>query len=676
MQKRLRYNYRHLRRKSCCFLPFFVLGLMPCYASAQSDTTKKLGEVKISSSQIPQVQTVIPSQQITNNDFTRYSAFNVADAIRDFAGVNIKDYGGIGGLQTVSVRSLGADNTAVLYNGVQLNDAQNGEIDLSKFNLISIQSITLYNAQPPDLCQTARAYASANVLAIQTIRPQLPEDKPFKIVAGLKSGSFGLLNPYLEWQQRVSKYWSFVVNSYDQEANGRYKYKENGDGSDTLAIRKNTDVHIQEADAELYWIKSDSDKFNLQFGFYNSARGLPEAVIYGAAPSTQRLYNRDYNLQAGYQHITYNGIQILLNTKLSQSTVRYTDTGGVYNLQGKIDENYRQREFYQSAAIAYHILPHWEISYSSDVDISSLASDVYDYVFPTRLSLFNVLATDLTIGKWRFQGNILNTYIHDDVETGVAASSKSAFSPTLIGTYQPFNDKGFKLRAYYKNTFRNPTFAEQYYYAIAPRPLKPEYSSQYDVGAAYTKSMAGFFDYITLTADGYYNNVKDKIIYIPTRSPEIPSVVNLGNVDIRGLDIVFKSQFKPFYGWKGLLAVNYTYQRAVDFTNPSDSFYLEQISYTPKNTLAINAGLTHNGFGIYYNQIGATHRYDASDNTPEYYLPGYSISDASAVYNFLLNKVPVMASVEVSNLFNKNYVIVYGYPMPGRSLRLTFQITI
>ena len=676
MQKTLQYDYRHLWRKSKCYVPFFVLGLMPAHLLAQSDTTKKLNEVKVSTSKIPQIQTVTPSQQITNSDFTRYSAFNVADAIRDFAGVNIKDYGGIGGLQTVSVRSLGADNTAVLYNGVQLNDAQNGQIDLSKFNLNSIQSITLYNAQPPDICQTARAYSSANILSIQTIVPQLLATKPFKIVAGLKGGSFGLFNPYMEWQQRLSKHWSFVVNSYDEEANGRYKYKETGDGSDTLATRKNTDVHTQEADAELYWVKSDSDKFNLQFNFYHSSRGLPEAVIYGAAPSTQRLYNRDYSLQTGYQHISDNGIQLLLNTKLSQSFVRYTDTGGVYNLQGKIDENYRQREFYQSAAIAYHILPQWEISYSSDADVSSLASDVYDYAFPTRLSLFNVLASDLSIGKWRFQGNILNTYIHDEVETGVAASSKSAFSPTLIATYQPFSDKGFKLRAYYKSIFRNPTFAEQYYYAIAPRPLKPEYSSQYDLGAAYTKSLEGIFDYITLTADGYYNNVKDKIIYIPTRSPEIPSVVNLGNVDIRGLDLVLKSQFKPFYGWKGLLSVNYTYQRAIDFTNPSDSFYLDQISYTPKNTIAINAGLTHNGFGFYYNQIAATHRYDASNNTPEYYLPGYSVSDASMVYNFLLNKFPVTASIEVNNMFNKNYVIVYAYPMPGRSLRLTFQITI
>jgi vitamin B12 transporter len=670
----LQHFYNHIRYRPNYLL---LVLLLPAQSFAQKrDTVKNLKEeVKISSS-IPNVQGAIPSQSISNNDFVKYSAFTVADAIRNFSGVVVQDYGGIGGLQTVSVRSLGADNLAVFYNNVQLNDAQNGEIDLSKFNLNNLQQITLYNAQPPDICQTARAYASASVLSIKTIQPALTIKKPYEIVAGIKGGSFGLVNPYLQWQQRISKYWSFIVNGYDEQANGRYKYKENGDGSDTLATRKNTDVHTQQADAELYWTKSDSNKFNLQFNFYNSNRGLPSAVVYSAGPTTQRLFNRDYIIQSGYQHIADNSLQILLNTKLSQSFVRYTDTGGVYNISGIVDEHYMQREFYQSAAIAYNILPRWKVSYSSDLDISNLQSNVYDYAFPTRLSLFNVFATDLYVGKWRFHGNILNTYIDDHVKTGTAASSKSAFTPAVVATYHPFIKQAFELRAYYKRTFRNPTFSEQYYYAIAPRPLKPEYTSQYDLGATYTKTTIGFLEYITLSADAYYNNVKDKIIYIPTRSPATPSVINLGKVDIRGLDVVLKSRLKIINEWEGILSANYTYQNAIDITNPTNSFYLDQIPYTPKNTLAFNAGLVHQQFGIYFNQTMASTRYDESNNTPQYELPSYSISDASVVYNFKISSFPVKSAIEVNNLFNKNYTIISSYPMPGRSYRLTFQITI
>lgn len=649
----------------------------PYYSFAQQDTSRKLKQVTISASPVPQVKTVLPSQNVTSSDFTRYSAFTIAGIIRNFAGVNVQDYGGIGGLQTVSVRSLGADNVAVFYNDVQLNDAESGEIDLSKFNLNNLQQVALYNAQPPEILQTARAYASASVLAIQTIQPVLPDQKPFKIIAGLTAGSFGLVKPYLQWQQRLGRHWSFIINGYDEQANGRYKYKENDDGSDTSAIRKNTDVHTQEADGELYWAKSDSNKFNFQFNFYHSARGLPSAVVFSAAPATQRLYNTDYIVQSGYKYIAHSGIQLLINTKLSQSATRYTDTGGVYNSTGIIIENYKQREFYQSVAVAYSILPQWKVSYSSDADIASLQADVYDYAFPARLGLFNVLATDLSFGRWRFQANLLNTYINDQVRSGTAAAaSKLAYTPALVASYQPVALPGLMFRAYYKSVFRNPTFAEQYYYAIAPRPLKPEYTSQYDLGAAYTATTNGFLEYITWSADAYYNNVKDKIIYIPTRSPETPSVVNLGKVDIRGLDIVLKSQFKTFDDWKGVLSANYTYQNALDITNPANSFYLEQIPYTPKNTLSVNAGLKEHHFGIYYNEIFASHYYDENDNTTQYKLPAYSIGDASAVYNFKINTLPAMASFEVNNLFDKNYSIIDYFPMPGRSFRLTFQITI
>ena len=99
---------------------------------------------------------------------------------------------------------------------------------------------------------------------------------------------------------------------------------------------------------------------------------------------------------------------------------------GIYNSTGIINENYMQREAYLSASVAYHILSNWKVSYSSDADISSLTSDAYAYAFPTRLSLFNVLATNLSVGKWLFQGNILNTYIDDHVKSGTAAASKSA----------------------------------------------------------------------------------------------------------------------------------------------------------------------------------------------------------------------------------------------------------
>ena len=648
----------------------------PFTSSAQTDTIKKLKEVNVNTMLPPNVQSLSPVQQISANAFDQLGAFNVADAIRDFAGVNIKDYGGIGGLKTVSVRSLGADHLAVLYDGVRINDAQNGQIDLGRLNLDNVQSITLFNGQSPEICLPARSFASASVLSIMTIHPNLTVGKPSQILLGLKGGSFGLVNPYLQWQQRLNKRWSFIINSYWEKASGQYKYKVKGDGSDTSSTRTNAAINAQEADGVLYYTKSDSDKFNLHVNFYNSDRGLPGAVIFYNSVSNQRFWNRDIFVQSGYERLWKSSLHLLINAKLSQDYTRYTDPDYL-NGQGGLDERYSQTEFYLSEALSYHLTSNWEVSYANDISFTGLDANLYNYAYPTRFTLLNVLASNFNIAKWRFQGNLLHTFINEWVKMGRSAPSRSIFSPVLMATYQPFRNPDFQIRAFYKYIFRNPTFDEQYYFAVnGARNIKPEFAKQYNAGITYRKALTSFLDYITLTIDGYYNNVTDKIVALPNQNPVISSIINLGKVDIAGVDVGLKMQTKTTEGWRGSLSMNYTYQDAIDVTDPRSSFYRQQIPYTPKNTLTLNGGIDYKHFGLYYNQVLSSSRYYLSNNDPENLVDGYSVSDVSLIYKFLAGNKPTTLSAHVDNLFNENYVIVRSFPMPGRSFLLSFQIKI
>jgi vitamin B12 transporter len=675
MEKIVSCFFKYLRRLPAYFTLLFFLSLLSVNAFAQQDTSKKLKEVVVSSSRAPFIQTITPSQQITAADFTRYSAANVADAIRNFSGVNIKDYGGIGGLKTVSVRSLGANHTAVLYDGIQQNDAQNGQIDLSKFNLNNVQSITLYNGQPEELLQPARTFASASVLSIKTIRPALTANKPYQIQAGVKAGSFGLINPYLQWQQRISNNWQLLINGNYLNANGRYKYKVDGDGSDTLSIRKNGNVRSIQTDAALYWNKNDSSKFNIHLNYYYAKRGLPGAVVFYTESDGQKLNNEDVFIQTGYERIWKSSLRLLLNSKLSQLKTRYLDSPYL-NTKGYILEDYKQREAYQSVALAYHITNNWEVYYAVDASYTKVDADIDKYAYPARFTVLNVIASSLKLGRWQLQGNLLQTNIHETVEKGSAFQQQSVLSPTLMATVQPFNNSNLKIRAFYKNVFRAPTLDELYYFAFVQRVIKPEFVYQYDLGATYSKNLDGVLEYVTLTADAYYNNVRNKILAVPSQNPAVFSFSNLGKVDIKGIDVGFKTQTKQYDGWSASLNTNYTYQEAIDLTNPASSIYMEQIPYTPKHTLALNAGVNYKDLGVYFNHILSSKRYYTGNNLPEYLVPGYSVSDASVVYRFLSNKMPLQASLEINNLSNKNYSIIRSYPMPVRSYRLSIQITI
>ena len=102
-------------------------------AEAPSDSVHTLREVVVTARTLS--RDVIPAQSLMGRDLQRLSAVSVADALRFFAGIQIKDYGGVGGLKTVNIRSMGSQHVGVFYDGLQLGNAQNGQIDIGRFSL-------------------------------------------------------------------------------------------------------------------------------------------------------------------------------------------------------------------------------------------------------------------------------------------------------------------------------------------------------------------------------------------------------------------------------------------------------------------------------------------------------------------------------------------------------------
>ena len=88
---------------------------------------------------------VIPVQTLSGARLEGLSTQSVADAARYFSGVQIKDYGGVGGMKTIDVRSMGTNHLGVFYDGIEIGNAQNGTVDLGKFSMDNIEELALYN---------------------------------------------------------------------------------------------------------------------------------------------------------------------------------------------------------------------------------------------------------------------------------------------------------------------------------------------------------------------------------------------------------------------------------------------------------------------------------------------------------------------------------------------------
>ena len=190
------------------------------------DSIQKISEVVIVGAPvIPKYREVIPAQVLKDIDLQRLNSFSVADAIRYFAGVQLKDYGGVGGLKTVNIRSMGTNHMAVFYDGIQLGNAQNGQVDLGRFSLDDVEEISLYNGQKSDIFQSAKDFGASGTIYITTRRPRFEEGKRANFKATMKTGSFGLINPSMRYEYKISDAVSSSFSGEWTNATGRYKFR-------------------------------------------------------------------------------------------------------------------------------------------------------------------------------------------------------------------------------------------------------------------------------------------------------------------------------------------------------------------------------------------------------------------------------------------------------------------
>ena len=153
-----------------------------------------------------------PVQRLTNEELRRSGSVYLSEAVRALSGVSIKDYGGIGGLKTVSIRNLGSAHTMITYDGIVISDAQNGQVDISRFFLDDLDEIKVAIGQEDNIFISARSQAGSGALHLKSKAPKFDEGKSVNCSAGLTIGSFGTYIPKLRYEQKLGKQWAMTAS--------------------------------------------------------------------------------------------------------------------------------------------------------------------------------------------------------------------------------------------------------------------------------------------------------------------------------------------------------------------------------------------------------------------------------------------------------------------------------
>ncbi len=659
-----------LKKNNTYFL-FFLFSLISLPAAAQRHDT--LASVKvIAKKELNVAATAVPVQVLNKTDLDKINSVSIADAVKYFAGVNVKDYGGIGGLKTVSIRSLGANHTGVQYDGLLLGDAQGGQVDLGKYSLDNVRKLQLFNAGPEEILSPARAFASGALIAVNTISANLQHKGEQEIGIGLRVGSFGYVSPSLLVRTFIGKHFFTGFSGSYQQANGRYPFISYENRS-VIEKRNNTDIKGYRLEYDAGYRINDSNKILFKTYYYNSKRGLPGGFVAGNNSNNQRLNDENLFLQSNWQNSLSKKSCLLLSVKFTKDNSFYLDPA-YPNSFGKLENDFHQQEFYISTAYKYEICDKLYASYSFDYFNSKLKRTDFlaeGFAKPDRNTFLNNIAVQFKNERTEATANLLYSVINEKVDKGTGGRDLHEFTPAAAFSVAPFKEDAVRFRAFYKKIFRAPTFNDLYYTNIGNVNLRPEYADQFNAGVTLNTKPFSFINKLVLTADGYVNNVKDKILAVPRLNLFQWSMQNVGTVKIKGIDVALHAVAKALNELHFSADIAYSFQEAIDRSKKTSPFFGNQIPYTPKHSGAGNFSVAYRKAVLSYNVLMTSSRYRTGDVDPVNLVGGWVTADVSLSVTLPQQKITEYRIIaEANNIFNAQYEIIKFYPMPRSNFRI------
>ena len=684
--------------KRIFFILFIALVARSAFAMSEAEQDSLYNRFQISEVEVTArslAKDVIVPQSLKGDELQRLNALSVADALRYFSGVQLKDYGGVGGIKTINIRSMGSQHTAVYYNGVQLGNAQNGQVDLGRFSLDNLEEIQLFNGQKSDIFQSAREFGAAGNVYLTTRKPYFKENEKVHVHGQMRFGSFSLANPNVGVDVKLTESLSLTLDAEYVYSDGKYPFRyrrvlPSGETAyDTTAVRQNGDVNAVRTELGLHHYYRTTGFWRVHVYNYYSERGVPGAIVNNVWRNGERLWDRNTFVQAQWQDEWFNRWSTRFLAKYANDFTHYQN----YDERLLPSNNkYTQQEAYLSFANKFRIFSWWDLSLAYDYQFNALArenlllEDGADHF--ARHSHWLSAATAFNFKEYlRAQASVLMTAVSNQQSaTGV----QPKVTPGIFLSFRPYPKIDLSLNAFYKQSYRYPTFNDLYYTDLGNASLRPELARQHSLELAYTIVNRSFspkdglsgkagLSSLSVAVSYYYNRVTDKIIAYPKGQQFRWTMLNLGTVKINGVDA--KADFSFFLPLRWVLRtrLNYTYQKAIDVTNTSDTYYGHQIPYIPWHSGSAVLGLEWTSrrgdhYGLNYSFIYVGERYGQQENTIYNYVQPWYTHDLSIYGEWGIKPIWLKANIELNNLLGQDYEVIQNYPMPKQNVRCTIAV--
>ncbi len=238
------------------------------------------------------------------------------------------------------------------------------------------------------------------------------------------------------------------------------------------------------------------------------------------------------------------------------------------------------------------------------------------------------------------------------------------FTPSLGGEYRVFSspESSLLVTGSIARSYRIPTFNDRYWGTQGNPDLKPEDGMNYELGLNYYYVTEKLKANVKLSA--FYLDIKN---WIEWRSLGEWTAWNVGEVISKGLE--FQSETQTKLGRADIdFRMGYTYNPVEPVKDISESVVLhQQMAYVPKNMGNAFFSVTDHPWSFYLQgQYTGSRFADGNETT----LDPYFLTNLGLARKVTYRKQAFNCSLSVNNLFNVNYQNQRYYAMPGRVFRV------
>lgn len=655
-------DYHRLRNLFCGCGACIIMSVS---AFASKADTVRTGKVIVTDTKInyTDTQKYVASTTIGKSLINQKGSETLNEALNSVPGIFIKDYGGLGGLKTISVRGTSSNQTAVMIDGIKLNSSQNGSVDLGIISTDIANQIEVIRGGASALFGGNAIGGAINVLT---------DNNPRKNISlSASHGAFGT------W--RYTGKYAGTGGSFFWKAYSEYAKSEGDFPFEMLGFNSNSGTNNKPVTKEYKRENGQSESYNGNFVIGKcsdtytlslrniisySDRGAPGAAFFNNLASPAHLNSKDL-----YTFLNFD--KVLSETKV-YSLKAYTKFGEMNYKDKKtpgLDSYETDNTYYdRNAVVKSKFSGMYEfgvLDFEAMFEYNELRGKMLQEAAGTKAERSNLALSSSYFGtssladSQKINYNVSVRYDYLDEESTISPMLGLSYETTAI----PLN-----IKASYSYNFRPPSFNEMYYMNYGNLDLVPERSHSYNLGFASSP-----YDNLSIETNLFFINTKDQIVSVP-KSPITWSAQNLGKVHTKGLEL--SAAYLPLDWVK--LDLAYTLQKATDKTTEENNSYNEnkKLVYSPEEMLNLLVAIERYNTMLILEGEHISRRYTTAANEIEDSLDPYFLAHAGLKYTFEIGNNSISLRLDIKNILdNREYEIIRNYPMPGRywNLKISYQ---